>query len=1783
MKIMNRLFSRYCFSALIALTTITLCHCASSAVAAIPAPDGLVGWWKGESNVVDAIGGANGYETNGAGYGAGKVGMGFNLDGVDDRVVVPNPSSLNFGSNQNFSVEAWIQAQPTPDNYNGVTSIASKVVTPDPSRAAGWSLHMVNGRLGFQMLQVPISSESHWTSTNPNLQDGHFHHVAVTVDRTSPTGGRLYVDGIVVLNFDPTQNAGDLSTAGPLNVGCHDNPTINTFFKGIIDEVSIYNRELTSAEIGTVYQSDNGGKSMAPAAPAIVAQPASQQVGRGNNVTLEVGVVGTQPLMYKWFFNGTHLTVTTNNFLTVSNFQTANEGSYHVLVSNAIGSVTSSNALLTLRLPMSAPPGLVGWWKGEGNVVDGAGNANGYVTNGAGYGAGVIGTGFNLDGISNRVVVPNATSLNFGTNQDFSMEVWIQAQPTPGNYLGYTVIADKAYPRDASSVVGWMFYLRNGRPGFLMSQAPMTTGGASYWEASSPNLQDGQFHHLAVTVDRSSTTGGRLYVDGVVVLTFNPVPEIGNLSSAAPLRIGNHNNPDLKCNFKGIIDELSVYNRELTSLDITAIYQTSGAGKVVQPLAPVIITQPASQQVVEGNNVTIEVGVVGTQQFLYRWFLNETNLTVTTNNLLTVGNFQAANEGAYKVVVSNGIGSTTSSNALLTLRLPLSAPQGLVGWWRGESNVVDDVSGLSGYTTNGAGFGPGEVGAGFSFDGVNDRVIVPNASALNFGSNQNFSVETWIQPQSTPLKNFYGTVDIAVKASTPDSTRSVGWALYLQSGRLCFQMSRAPMASGNVSQWSSSGPNLLDGRFHHVAATVNRTSKTGGRLYVDGILVRSFDPTPENGDLSTDGPLFIGGADNSALNVYFKGMIDEVSIYNRELASNEIAAVYQASEAGKAVQPFAPVITTQPASQQVVQGNNVTFGVGITGTPPFTYQWRVEGSNIFRATNSSLAIHNVQPKNAGNYTVVIGNGAGSVTSSNALLTIVSPLPVSQGLIGWWRGESNAVDAVSLTSGIATNGAGYGPAKVGAGFSFDGVNDRVVIPNAPALNFGPNQNFSMETWIQSQTVPANYYNIAIIAAKSSAPDVTQCVGWQLYLQYGRLGFLMATPPMSPANYTAWVAPGPNVQDGKFHHVAVTVDRASHTGGKMYVDGSLAMTFDPTPRAGDLSTDGPLYLGSHDNPTINSYFKGMIDEFSLYNRELAATEIGAIYQASDLGKVAQPLAPFIAAQPSGRQVVLGTNVILEVGAGGTQPLAYQWRFNGNNMEGGTNSSLILTNIQFAQAGSYSVKVSNDLGSVTSSNALLRVDYPPAMVRVADANGSAGVPITVPVLLLANGNENAVSFSVDFDPSMLTFANVVAGSGAAGGSLLPNTNLVGSGKLGLILALRPGSVFSKGTQEIVKVIFNVATTLAGSTPVTLGDQPTLRQLSDVQPETLPANYEKGTVTFAAADFEGDVSPRPTGDKTVTLIDWVQEGRYVARLDNPASASEYQRADCAPQSTRGDGAITVLDWVQVGRYAVGLDPVVPVGGPSADIFSIGTLGKATSHITASGPGCEVRILEMHLVQGRSGTVSVVLEAQGTETALTFSLAFDPAVISFLNASPGSAAAGAIYNVNTNEAGSGRVGFGLSLSAGQTFGTGAKEILKLNVQAAASAPVSQSSFKFTDQPIPRGVSDVTANLVNATYTQGVLNINSSIPTLQISRFNDQVVLSWPDWATNYVLQATGNGDTNLNWTNSVATSTLTNGQCAVTLPASSQTELYRLIQSGAQTGGITPLRPGSTNPAITR
>jgi len=94
------------------------------------------------------------------------------------------------------------------------------------------------------------------------------------------------------------------------------------------------------------------------------------------------------------------------------------------------------------------------------------------------------------------------------------------------------------------------------------------------------------------------------------------------------------------------------------------------------------------------------------------------------------------------------------------------------------------------------------------------------------------------------------------------------------------------------------------------------------------------------------------------------------------------------------VPQLAPNILTNPVSQTVTAGMSASFNVVATGIPDPTYQWQKNGNNILSGTNATFGIMAVVTDDAGTYSVIVSNIAGSVTSSNATLTVLGTAPVA---------------------------------------------------------------------------------------------------------------------------------------------------------------------------------------------------------------------------------------------------------------------------------------------------------------------------------------------------------------------------------------------------------------------------------------------------------------------------------------------------------------------------------------------------------------------------------------------------------------------------------------------------------------------------------------------------------------------------------------------------------------------------------------------------------------------
>jgi serine/threonine protein kinase/WD40 repeat protein len=202
----------------------------------------LVGWWTGNNVTTDSANGNHGSLANGASYGAGQVGESFSFDGVDDFVQVGAPASLRL--TKQLTIEAWINA----------------------SIPASGSIQIIANKEGEYELGISKSGSLWYTFANTScawcqvntgyvLKPNMWYHLALTCNVNSI---KLFVNGAVVHAVDATGPIGDYSPdANDFRIGGRQ--LFDEYFAGRIDELGVFNRALSDAEIQAIYRAGLAG------------------------------------------------------------------------------------------------------------------------------------------------------------------------------------------------------------------------------------------------------------------------------------------------------------------------------------------------------------------------------------------------------------------------------------------------------------------------------------------------------------------------------------------------------------------------------------------------------------------------------------------------------------------------------------------------------------------------------------------------------------------------------------------------------------------------------------------------------------------------------------------------------------------------------------------------------------------------------------------------------------------------------------------------------------------------------------------------------------------------------------------------------------------------------------------------------------------------------------------------------------------------------------------------------------------------------------------------------------------------------------------------------------------------------------------------------------------------------------------------------------------------------------------------------------------------------------
>jgi hypothetical protein len=269
----------------------------------------------------------------------------------------------------------------------------------------------------------------------------------------------------------------------------------------------------------------------------------------------------------------------------------------------------------------------------------------------------------------------------------------------------------------------------------------------------------------------------------------------------------------------------------------------------------------------------------------------------------------------------------------------------------------------------------------------------------------------------------------------------------------------------------------------------------------------------------------------------------------------------------------------------------------------------------------------IAPPEAATHTVLafrpVGSDAGPaypgidnlVLSASSFTSQCAPPPPN--MVSWWSGEGNASDIIGSNNGALQGGATFAPGKVGQGFSFNGVDAYVSIPDSPSVSI--TGQISIDTWIKPNSVSGPTAQAIVSKYNTACPffGVEQRSYWFGVLPGGSIRFCVYSG--GPDQYHCIDTIDP-IAANVFTHVAATFNPATQ-GIKIYINGLEApaslvpgsVTVDSI-----FDSDTPVEIGRVFCATDHNYFSGLIDEVELFNRELTANEIDSIFKAGSAGK-------------------------------------------------------------------------------------------------------------------------------------------------------------------------------------------------------------------------------------------------------------------------------------------------------------------------------------------------------------------------------------------------------------------------------------------------------------------------------------------------------------------------------------------------------------------------------------
>jgi pectate lyase len=870
-----------------------------------------------------------------------------------------------------------VVATMTGGNINN-SGVASNSYTDAPN----------NGSYSFDTFSLRPSD----TNTTAEIFDTSLFKVEFIPGATAPSIGNAPQDQTALVGQDAIFNVLASGTA-PLSYRWYYN-TNSLLTNAINSTLTLTNVQLSDSGGYSVVVSNSYGSVTSavaqltvsvPVAPSITTQPQDQtNILPGATATFSVIASGSEPLNYQWYYNtSTLLTNATDATLTITNVQVANAGSYSVAVNNLAGSVASSNAVLSVNTNPAAPVFVT---QPASQVVS--------VGSTASFTAVAAGTApISYQWNRNGTTIPGATSstltlTNAQTTNDGSYTV------TASNSVG-SVTSDAAILTviTALPVVNTAFN--------LVGFGQATTGGGVIPETDPAYAKVYTALDLATAIRSANKTAGSIKVIEIMTnldLGWNEVGSAVQTLDSNPFR--SHNTPKLHPRLLttgvSLIDiksksGLTIFSANGATIRHANFNIKSTANIIVRNLKFDELWEwdEASKGNYDGNDWDfITIGNGG--GVVSNVWIDHCTFTKAYDGICDIKG------GAHHITFSwnkyTGDDGATNTNSFVWQQI-----NWLEAALASGTNKMYTFLRTNGFSTNDI----------VTIIQGHDKTHLMGANDLD-SENTNLTatfhhqwyINLWdrlprLRAGNVHNYDIYVDDTVALAARRLRDTRKAAMSSSSQS-TLENTYSFKPFLNGSIS--TESGAMLVEKSVYKDCLWPLRNNQTdpSNPAYTGKILaldtIYQMDSTVIPGNSTNSGnPLGPFQAPIIPFSWNLPGNQLPYTYNMDDPAQLQDIVASSTAGAGAGVLTWNKtnwLLTSYAPTAPVAPGNSVTFIVVAGGSAPFSYRWYFNtNSPLANATNAAFALSNAQATNAGTYSVVVSNSAGSVTSQPATLTV----------------------------------------------------------------------------------------------------------------------------------------------------------------------------------------------------------------------------------------------------------------------------------------------------------------------------------------------------------------------------------------------------------------------------------------------------------------------------------------------------------------------------------------------------------------------------------------------------------------------------------------------------------------------------------------------------------------------------------------------------------------------------------------------------------------------------